>query len=140
MAAGEAKSRAPGAAVRGDRDPGTGGTGAAPASPERTLSGNPNGPVFRFTEGPPTANGVPHVGHVISRTLKDVHLRYHRLRGDRIVSPMAGWDCHGLPVEIEIEKRHGLKSKKRHRGVRRRAGSATSAGRARSRSPRSGRR
>jgi isoleucyl-tRNA synthetase len=80
--------------------------------PELTLAGRPGGPVFRFTEGPPTANGAPHVGHVISRTLKDVHLRYHRLRGDRIVSPMAGWDCHGLPVELEIEKRHGLKSKR----------------------------
>jgi isoleucyl-tRNA synthetase len=80
--------------------------------PELAMSGHPNGPVFRFTEGPPTANGAPHVGHVISRTLKDVHLRYRRMRGDRIVSPMAGWDCHGLPVEIEVEKRHGLKSKK----------------------------
>jgi isoleucyl-tRNA synthetase len=80
--------------------------------PERTLAGDPNGPIFRFTEGPPTANGAPHVGHVISRALKDVHLRYHRLRGDRIVSPMAGWDCHGLPVELEIEKRHGMKSKR----------------------------
>jgi isoleucyl-tRNA synthetase len=80
--------------------------------PELVLSGHPNGPVFRFTEGPPTANGAPHVGHVISRALKDVHLRYHRQRGDRIVTPMAGWDCHGLPVEIEIEKRHGLKSKR----------------------------
>ena len=80
--------------------------------PELALAGHPDGPVFRFTEGPPTANGVPHVGHVISRTLKDVHLRYRRMRGDRIVSPMAGWDCHGLPVELEVEKRLGLKSKK----------------------------
>jgi isoleucyl-tRNA synthetase len=80
--------------------------------PTLTLARNPNGPVFRFTEGPPTANGAPHVGHVISRALKDVHLRYHRMRGDRIVSPMAGWDCHGLPVEIEVEKRHGIRSKK----------------------------
>jgi isoleucyl-tRNA synthetase len=76
------------------------------------LVGDPNGPVFRFTEGPPTANGAPHVGHLISRALKDVHLRYHRLRGDRIVSSMAGWDCHGLPVELEVEKRHGIKSKR----------------------------
>jgi isoleucyl-tRNA synthetase len=80
--------------------------------PELALAGHPGGPIFRFTEGPPTANGAPHVGHVISRTLKDVHLRYRRLRGDRIVSPMAGWDCHGLPVELEVEKRLGLRSKK----------------------------
>ena len=80
--------------------------------PELALAGHPGGPVFRFTEGPPTANGNPHVGHVISRALKDVHLRYRRMRGDRVVSPMAGWDCHGLPVELEVEKRHGLKSKK----------------------------
>ncbi len=68
--------------------------------------------VFRFTEGPPTANGAPHLGHLVARTLKDAELRYHRMRGERLVSPMAGWDCHGLPVELEIEKRLGVKSKK----------------------------
>ncbi len=78
----------------------------------RAIAGRPDGPVFRFTEGPPTANGNPHVGHLLARTLKDVHLRYRRMRGFRIVSPMAGWDCHGLPVELEIEKRLGLRSKK----------------------------
>ncbi|MCI4364933.1 MAG: isoleucine--tRNA ligase [Thermoplasmata archaeon] len=71
-----------------------------------------SGPVFRFTEGPPTANGAPHVGHLCSRTFKDLQLRYRRMRGDRVISMMGGWDCHGLPVELEIEKRHGLKSKK----------------------------
>jgi isoleucyl-tRNA synthetase len=80
--------------------------------PAAARAGPPEGPVFRFTEGPPTANGLPHIGHVIGRTLKDTYLRYHRMLGERIVSPMAGWDCHGLPVELEIEKRHGLKSKK----------------------------
>jgi len=80
--------------------------------PARVLAGDARGPVFRFTEGPPTANGAPHIGHLESRTMKDVQLRYRRMRGERIVSPMAGWDCHGLPVELEIEKRHGLKSKK----------------------------
>lgn len=80
--------------------------------PESVLSGRPDGPTFRFTEGPPTANGAPHVGHLVARVLKDVELRYRRMRGMHIVSPMAGWDCHGLPVELEIEKRHGLKSKK----------------------------
>ncbi|MCI4329226.1 MAG: class I tRNA ligase family protein, partial [Thermoplasmata archaeon] len=78
--------------------------------PARSRDGVPDGPVYRFTEGPPTANGLPHIGHVIGRTLKDTYLRYRRMRGFRIVTPMAGWDCHGLPVELEIEKRHGLKS------------------------------
>ncbi len=82
--------------------------------PARALEGPPSGPTFRFTEGPPTANGPPHIGHLIARILKDVQLRYRRLRGFRIVSPMAGWDCHGLGVEIEIEKRHGLRS---HRDI-----------------------
>jgi isoleucyl-tRNA synthetase len=80
--------------------------------PASVLEGRPDGSLFRFTEGPPTANGVPHLGHLISRILKDVELRYRRMQGHHLVSPMAGWDCHGLPVELEIEKRHGLKSKK----------------------------
>ena len=80
--------------------------------PAQLASGSPEGPLFRFTEGPPTANGNPHIGHVISRALKDVQLRYRRMLGCRIVTPMAGWDCHGLPVELEVEKRHGLRSKK----------------------------
>jgi len=80
--------------------------------PGSVLEGRTDGPVFRFTEGPPTANGAPHVGHLIARIVKDVELRYRRMRGHHLVSPMAGWDCHGLPVELEIEKRLGLKSKK----------------------------
>src|SRR5208283_5239211 len=74
--------------------------------PASVLAGRPDGPIFRFTEGPPTANGAPHLGHLVARVLKDVELRYRRMRGMHIVSPMAGWDCHGLPVELEIEKRH----------------------------------
>jgi isoleucyl-tRNA synthetase len=80
--------------------------------PAEVLARDRPGPTFRFTEGPPTANGTPHLGHLISRILKDTELRYHRMRGERIVSTMAGWDCHGLPVELEIEKRLGVKSKK----------------------------
>ncbi len=79
--------------------------------PVRALAAHPSGPVFRFTEGPPTANGAPHIGHVVGRALKDLQLRYRRMRGFRIVSSMAGWDCHGLPVELEIERRHGFRSK-----------------------------
>ena len=78
----------------------------------RTLELNPNGPAFRFTEGPPTANGRPHLGHLVARSLKDGVLRHRRMRGYRLVSAMAGWDCHGLPVEVEVEKSHGWKSKK----------------------------
>ncbi len=80
--------------------------------PGRAIADRPGAPEFWFTEGPMTANGAPHLGHLISRVLKDVELRYHRMRGERIVSSLGGWDCHGLPVELEIEKRHGLKSKK----------------------------
>jgi isoleucyl-tRNA synthetase len=80
--------------------------------PTEALVRERSGPVFRFTEGPPTANGAPHLGHLVARVIKDIELRYHRMRGERLISPMAGWDCHGLPVELEIEKRLGVKSKK----------------------------
>ena len=69
------------------------------------------GPVFAFLEGPPTANGFMHVGHARGRTLKDVKLRYMRMRGYRVWD-QAGWDTQGLPVEIEVEKKFGLKSKR----------------------------
>ncbi len=78
----------------------------------RALVLHPDGPPFRFAEGPPTANGRPHIGHALTRALKDVPLRYRRMRGYRILSPMAGWDCHGLPVELEVEKRHGFRLKR----------------------------
>ena len=78
----------------------------------RALALHPDGPVFRFSEGPPTANGRPHLGHALTRALKDVPLRFRRMQGYRIVTPMAGWDCHGLPVELEIEKRHGFRMKR----------------------------
>ncbi len=65
---------------------------------------------FVFYEGPPTANGRPHAGHVLSRVFKDVFPRYRTMRG-RLVHRKGGWDCHGLPVELEIEKELGFKSK-----------------------------
>jgi isoleucyl-tRNA synthetase len=79
---------------------------------DQALSLNPTGEAFRFTEGPPTANGKPHMGHFLTRAIKDCVLRYKRMRGYRIVTSMAGWDCHGLPVELEVEKAHGWRSKK----------------------------
>lgn len=70
-----------------------------------------NRPHFVFFEGPPTANGRPGIHHVISRTVKDLVCRYKSMQGFR-VDRKGGWDTHGLPVEIEVEKQLGLKSKK----------------------------
>ncbi len=70
-----------------------------------------NRPHFVFFEGPPTANGRPGIHHVISRTVKDLVCRYKTMQGFR-VDRKGGWDTHGLPVEIEVEKQLGLKSKK----------------------------
>ncbi len=67
---------------------------------------------FVFLEGPPTANGRPHVGHAMTRTIKDTVLRYRYMRGYDIRRRTAGWDCHGLPVELEAEKHFGFKTKK----------------------------
>ena len=66
--------------------------------------------LFVFYEGPPTANGMPHPGHIMGRCFKDIFLRYKSMRG-YFVPRNAGWDTHGLPVEIEIEKQLGIKSK-----------------------------
>jgi isoleucyl-tRNA synthetase len=68
------------------------------------------GPPFVFYEGPPTANGRPGSHHVLSRVFKDVFPRYKTMRG-HLVHRKAGWDCHGLPVELEIERELGIKSK-----------------------------
>jgi len=69
------------------------------------------GPPFVFFEGPPTANGQPGIHHVFSRTLKDLICRYHTMLGQR-VTRIAGWDTHGLPVEIEVEKMLKINGKK----------------------------
>ena len=68
------------------------------------------GKPFVFYEGPPTANGRPGSHHVLSRVFKDVFPRYRTMRG-HLVHRKAGWDCHGLPVELEIERELGIKSK-----------------------------
>ena len=67
-------------------------------------------PPFVFYEGPPTANGRPGSHHVLSRVFKDVFPRYKTMRG-HFVHRKAGWDCHGLPVELEIERELGMSSK-----------------------------
>ncbi|HTP79561.1 MAG TPA: isoleucine--tRNA ligase [Bacteroidota bacterium] len=77
---------------------------------ERSISERSAKPQFTFYEGPPTANGRPGIHHVMSRTLKDLICRYKTMRGFR-VPRKAGWDTHGLPVEIEVEKMLGFKHK-----------------------------
>ena len=65
---------------------------------------------YVFYDGPPTANGKPHIGHVLTRVIKDMIPRYHTMKGE-MVPRKAGWDTHGLPVEIEVEKKLGLDGK-----------------------------
>lgn len=77
----------------------------------KSVARRKNSPRFVFYEGPPTANGRPGLHHVESRSFKDVMLRYKTMRGF-FVPRRAGWDTHGLPVELEVEKQLGLKSKK----------------------------
>jgi len=77
---------------------------------EKSLEGRDDAPVFVFYEGPPTANGRPGAHHVISRIFKDLFPRYKTMRGYR-VPRKAGWDTHGLPVELEVERRLGIDGK-----------------------------
>jgi isoleucyl-tRNA synthetase len=76
----------------------------------RSLAGREGAEIWSFYEGPPTANGRPGSHHVLSRVFKDVYPRYKTMCGYR-VPRKAGWDCHGLPVEIEVEKQLGISSK-----------------------------
>jgi isoleucyl-tRNA synthetase len=78
---------------------------------QRTLEANREGPPFVFYEGPPTANGRPGIHHVFARTIKDLICRFHAMQGQS-VTRIAGWDTHGLPVEIEVEKDLKLNGKK----------------------------
>ena len=70
---------------------------------KKMIEKNKNGEPYTFYEGPPTANGKPHIGHVLTRTIKDIFLRYNTMKGKNILRK-AGWDTHGLPVELEVEK------------------------------------
>ena len=76
----------------------------------RTLEERKDGPNYVFFEGPPTANGRPGVHHVLARAFKDIFPRYKTMNG-YYVSRRGGWDTHGLPVEIEVEKQLGFKNK-----------------------------
>lgn len=77
---------------------------------DKSITSRQGKPSFKFYEGPPTANGKPGIHHVISRTIKDLICRYKTLRGFQVYRK-AGWDTQGLPVEIEVEKQLGIKSK-----------------------------
>ena len=77
----------------------------------RTVETRAEGPPFVFYEGPPTANGRPGIHHVFSRTIKDLVCRFHAMQGES-VTRIAGWDTHGLPVEIEVEKELKLSGKR----------------------------
>jgi len=77
---------------------------------EQQIAANAESPSFVFFEGPPTANGRPGIHHVFARTIKDLFCRYRAMKGYR-VERKAGWDTHGLPVEIEVEKQLGISGK-----------------------------
>ena len=73
----------------------------------KSMDSRREGPVYTFYDGPPTANGKPHIGHVETRAIKDMIPRYRAMKGC-MVPRKAGWDTHGLPVELEVEKLLGL--------------------------------
>ena len=77
---------------------------------EKSLAARSDGPTFVFYEGPPTANGLPHPGHCLTRAIKDLFPRYQTMRGYRC-ERKAGWDTHGLPVEVEVCKELGIHAK-----------------------------
>ena len=77
---------------------------------EKSMEQTKQGPTYTFYDGPPTANGKPHIGHVLTRVIKDMIPRYHTMKGE-FVPRKAGWDTHGLPVELEVEKLVGINGK-----------------------------
>ena len=77
---------------------------------KRNFDMNQDGEYFTFYDGPPTANGKPHVGHILTRVMKDIIPRYKVMKGYKVIRK-AGWDTHGLPVELEIEKKLGISGK-----------------------------
>lgn len=77
---------------------------------EQSIETREGSPSFVFYEGPPTANGLPHVGHALGRTIKDVVARYKTMTGHQVIRK-AGWDTHGLPVELGVEKQLGISGK-----------------------------
>ena len=77
---------------------------------KKTVELRKGAPAFTFFDGPPTANGKPHIGHIETRAIKDIIPRYRTMKGYDVLRK-AGWDTHGLPVELEVEKMLGLDGK-----------------------------
>ena len=77
---------------------------------EESVEKNEGGKEFSFYDGPPTANGKPHIGHILTRVMKDIIPRYQTMKGKHVLRK-AGWDTHGLPVELEVEKLLGIDGK-----------------------------
>ena len=77
---------------------------------KKSIEGREGGENYTFYDGPPTANGKPHIGHVLTRVIKDMIPRYRAMKGAHILRK-AGWDTHGLPVELEVEKKLGIDGK-----------------------------
>ncbi|MCD8205663.1 MAG: isoleucine--tRNA ligase [Clostridia bacterium] len=77
---------------------------------EDSVSSREGGEEFSFYDGPPTANGKPHIGHILTRVMKDIIPRYETMKGKHVLRK-AGWDTHGLPVELEVEKSLGIDGK-----------------------------
>ena len=77
---------------------------------EKSVQKNEGGEEFSFFDGPPTANGKPHIGHILTRVMKDIIPRYQTMKGKHVLRK-AGWDTHGLPVELEVEKSLGMDGK-----------------------------
>ena len=77
---------------------------------QKSIDKREGGDVFTFYDGPPTANGKPHIGHIETRAIKDMIPRYQTMKGKKVLRK-AGWDTHGLPVELEVEKQLGLDGK-----------------------------
>ncbi|MDR0958147.1 MAG: class I tRNA ligase family protein, partial [Clostridiales bacterium] len=77
---------------------------------EQSIENRKDCELFVFYDGPPTANGKPHIGHVLTRAIKDLIPRYKTMKGFKVLRK-AGWDTHGLPVELEVEKKLGISGK-----------------------------
>ena len=77
---------------------------------EKSVENRSGCPEFTFFDGPPTANGKPHIGHILTRAIKDIIPRFQTMKGNRVMRK-AGWDTHGLPVELEVEKMLGINGK-----------------------------
>ena len=77
---------------------------------KKSIKNREGAEIFTFFDGPPTANGKPHIGHVLTRAIKDLIPRYRTMKG-YLVERKAGWDTHGLPVELEVEKSLGISGK-----------------------------